>query len=1069
MTEEAAQPSFAVQAGPYKFLDHFADNEQDRRRFAGRDLEIRELVALITNGAVLVLYGRSGTGKTSLILAGVFPRLRERGYTPVYVRTLVDPLRDLCEAMVRQCGLGEGDPGCDVRAVAARAAESGSVAVVIDQFEEFFIRFRDKPELRAEFISAIAGIVNDQDLDVTIVFSLREEYLAALDEMAEKLPNLFENRYRLRALSAFGVRQAISRPLLDSGIPYEESVVSKLVDQLDAFGFDPAVVQIICSELYKEAARRAGDQVPRITEEDLERVGGLDGIFKRYLDGATLGIPQRLQLLARIVLDALITRESTKRAATVDDLLQSRFTASREDVEEVLTLLTEQCLLRRQVRDEVWYELMHERLIEYIEDWLNLDPDFLTFRQARIFVRNNFAGELWRGKPETLLNSEVLDGLLAPYRDRFRFDAGEVEYVLRSAVYRCSPSVTFWAERHGNEGAVALLQELAASSRPAERTGAATSAGRVPDPDGRLAELCLGLVLADPEPQVRRAAGLALAGRARAQELEALARALGEKSTRKNAREALAFLREGGHRLKGFGVLSRWRAGRQAERRILREKRDAIQGRAKSGAKGGAIGGLLWAVSAGALLAVMDSAARQATPLAPDKWVEGVIMSVVWFTALGALFGALLGWMSARAAAKDAAVRGEGHWFRAMLRIEVFFWFALALGSGCVVYDQTWSSLASAGAYLAAGLLVPVALGALAALNRPSVWPGLSLRSTLAWSLLSSLGLPVFLLLALSTLFSSLDDVDGSTFLSYLAILVSYFTCVIALAVARTAPGPPPVSPPRARRWSRAVTVLSAILIPVGFVFFYGLDTIPLLARDHDLSRPLVWQPGPVFPDASYIRLRNPDDRIQLWQVSSLRGPAELQGIEAYDPSMYNQPLNLIEGRSFSLPPGERFIRFFLQAPGAETTVHFRRLPLAPPAAPDPILLSWGGKKTFLLALSPVPRQPGTWRASLRGRMAGRIPPESERPSLTVGFWAAGPVKIGRSDAPARPTRDPWALLGNEIDLQPQFGPLLFSTLKDPIGVKGDGSWSCDFIVHADPEPGSGKPPLIQVEITAGT
>ena len=551
--------------------------------------------------------------------------------------------------------------------------------------------------------------------------------------------------------------------------------------------------------------------------------------------------------------------------------------------------------------------------------------------------------------------------------------------------------------------------------------------------------------------------------------MKALALALKQKSTRKNAREAFAYLREGGHPLKELGLFSRWRAGRQAERRILREKRDAIQSRAKSGAREGTIGALLWAASAGTLFAVMGSAARKPTPITSADWLEGVIMSVVWFMALGALLGALLGWIAARAAAQDAAIRGEGHWFRAMLRIKVFFWFALALGSGFVAVSQTWSSLRYVAGYAAAGLLVPVALGALASLSRPSVWPGLGLRSILAWSLLSSLGPPILLLLALAAMLSSSGSVDDSTFVSYLAILLSGFTCVISFAVARTATNPSPASPPRARRWTHAITALSAILIPAGFVLFYGLDTIPLLARDQDLSKPLVWQPGPVFPDASYIRFRNPEDRVQLWQVSSARGPAELQGIETYDPSLYNPPLILNQGgQAFSLPPGEYLARFFQNVPGAATTVEFRRLPWAPPA-PDPIRLSWGDKKTFLLALSPVPSRPGTWRASLRGKMAGKRPPESERPLLTVGFWAADPVKIGRTDLPAKQTNDPWAILGNEVGLRPQYGPIQFSTLTDPIGVQDDGSWTCDLIIQADPESGSGKTPLIQMEINTGT
>src|SRR5690349_19231849 len=129
-----------VSAGPYKFLDYFGDSAEDQRRFGGRQREIREIVARITNGRTFVLYGRSGIGKTSLLLAGVFPALRERGFRPVYVRTLSAPLADLHQALAESHGL-RGEQEGDLRGLLARAGVSRPIVVVLDQFEEFFLRF----------------------------------------------------------------------------------------------------------------------------------------------------------------------------------------------------------------------------------------------------------------------------------------------------------------------------------------------------------------------------------------------------------------------------------------------------------------------------------------------------------------------------------------------------------------------------------------------------------------------------------------------------------------------------------------------------------------------------------------------------------------------------------------------------------------------------------------------------------------------------------------------------------------------------------------------------------------
>jgi AAA+ ATPase superfamily predicted ATPase len=186
---------------PYKELDYFV--EQDQSRFAGRKRDIHEVLARIETSRALVLYGRSGLGKTSLLLAGVFPELRERSYRPVYVRTLEDPLDDLRRAIAQQCELP--DANTDLRGLLLAAGSGGQTPVlVLDQFEEFFTRFKDRPRDRAAFVREVAAVITDAAVDVRVLFSLREDFLAAVDDFLRRLPELFSNSYRLPPLSAFG-------------------------------------------------------------------------------------------------------------------------------------------------------------------------------------------------------------------------------------------------------------------------------------------------------------------------------------------------------------------------------------------------------------------------------------------------------------------------------------------------------------------------------------------------------------------------------------------------------------------------------------------------------------------------------------------------------------------------------------------------------------------------------------------------------------------------------------------------------------------------------------------------
>jgi hypothetical protein len=189
---------------PFKELNYY--EQRDRDRFAGREGDIQRLVARIETGRVVILYGRSGLGKTSLLLAGIFPQLEIDGFHPVYIRTLENPLCDVAEAIINDCDLPI-DRHRDLKSLLAKAGVERPLVLVLDQFEEFFLRFTDRKRERAGFVREITRILTDPGNTTRLVFSLREDYLAALDEFQAKLPDIFTHSYRLAPLSAFGARE----------------------------------------------------------------------------------------------------------------------------------------------------------------------------------------------------------------------------------------------------------------------------------------------------------------------------------------------------------------------------------------------------------------------------------------------------------------------------------------------------------------------------------------------------------------------------------------------------------------------------------------------------------------------------------------------------------------------------------------------------------------------------------------------------------------------------------------------------------------------------------------------
>ncbi|MCH7674103.1 ATP-binding protein, partial [candidate division KSB1 bacterium] len=186
---------------PYKYLDYYTYADADL--YFGREKEIQRMVGEILSSRLLVLFSPSGSGKTSLINAGVRPALENIGYKTIYVRLKSEPVASVIDALAKELNLKfkSTDTSPDLYDFLKRAIDQGQqkeepfkpLVLFLDQFEEFFIVFRDKPELRQEFIEQLAKIRYDVQMPVFVVLSLREDYFVNLHECRQSIPCLFQN------------------------------------------------------------------------------------------------------------------------------------------------------------------------------------------------------------------------------------------------------------------------------------------------------------------------------------------------------------------------------------------------------------------------------------------------------------------------------------------------------------------------------------------------------------------------------------------------------------------------------------------------------------------------------------------------------------------------------------------------------------------------------------------------------------------------------------------------------------------------------------------------------------
>ena len=170
---------------------------------------------------LVVLFAKTGTGKTSLINAGVRPRLRDQGYTTYFIRVRRDPYASACEELERDKAVGPlGEaPFIDQLRTLVKRLGKRPVVLFFDQFEEFFLYGPDDPAKMERFIADVAEAYRDEALGIQFVFSMREEFFVEMDAFRDKIPTIFHNEsnLRLRWFTEKQARDAMVKPARAGG------------------------------------------------------------------------------------------------------------------------------------------------------------------------------------------------------------------------------------------------------------------------------------------------------------------------------------------------------------------------------------------------------------------------------------------------------------------------------------------------------------------------------------------------------------------------------------------------------------------------------------------------------------------------------------------------------------------------------------------------------------------------------------------------------------------------------------------------------------------------------------
>jgi WD40 repeat protein len=360
---------------PYRGLAAFEDSELDALYFFGRERDTEIVVANLIASRLTVLYGPSGVGKSSLLLAAVARKLRNLPEEPVVVvfaNWSGRPEHGLAAALAASAGIDGGE----LPEVAERAQAVRDVYVILDQAEEYFTYHGDADG----FERALAELVN-RPLRVNVLLSLREDTLARLDRMKGRIPNLFGNVLRLDRLDRAAGRAAILRPLErwreleGEDVVAEDMLVERVLDGVrvgrielgpgglgavepngSSRGIEAPYLQLVMQRLW-DVERGAGSSTLRV--ETLDSLGGAGQIVADHLERAIDALTPSQRAIAARLFEHLVTPSGTKIAHEAADL--AKFAgAAEDDVESVVTTLARHRILRTDESGR--WEIFHDVL-----------------------------------------------------------------------------------------------------------------------------------------------------------------------------------------------------------------------------------------------------------------------------------------------------------------------------------------------------------------------------------------------------------------------------------------------------------------------------------------------------------------------------------------------------------------------------------------------------------------------------------------------------------------------------------------------------------------------------------
>lgn len=284
-----------IQTSPYKGLKRFDSNEWDVKRFFGRAQFIDSLLSELNESNLILLLGASGSGKSSVVRAGLIPWFEKKWGTNFVGLTFTpdkDPFESLYASLASQFGQTDAQIARQVNAetlvqvIKAVKQPTSHWFIFIDQFEELFTT--SQSEQRDRFVSSLVRLIKElnktQDVSIKILAAMRADFLDRLSPYRDLIRITDKHRPMITEMQPDELRLAIEQPAAHHGVVFEEGLVEEIIKDVWSQAGCLPLLQYTLNLLWETEVNSGSIQDRTLNTSTYRSLGGVRGALQKHID-----------------------------------------------------------------------------------------------------------------------------------------------------------------------------------------------------------------------------------------------------------------------------------------------------------------------------------------------------------------------------------------------------------------------------------------------------------------------------------------------------------------------------------------------------------------------------------------------------------------------------------------------------------------------------------------------------------------------------------------------------------------------------------------------------------------